>query len=137
MNGSLSYLTPEELVAHLRTDREGTIVLDVRDSDFEELGHVKGCVNVEAWDLLSSGGTALDDFIKTHLRRSRTRRVVVHCFLSMQRGPSVAHRLKERLQQLEDPLDPLLNPEDVFILKQGFRAFFSAFKGEEDLVVAY
>ena len=128
----LAYVTAEELVAYLRTDREGTVVLDVRDSDFNDLGHIAGCLNLSAWLLLSGGGT-LDHFIQTHLRRSRTRRVVVHCFLSMQRGPSVAHRLVERLQQLEDPL--LLSPDDVYILKRGFRAFYSAFKSEKDLVV--
>ena len=134
IESELEYLTGDQLAAYLRTDREGTVVLDVRDADFGELGHVKGCVNLGAWDLLSNG-TSLDEFITSHLRRSRTRRVVVHCYLSMQRGPTVAHRLRQRLQQLEDSLDPLLDPQDVYVLKKGFRAFFSAFKGEEDLVV--
>lgn len=138
MNRTVEYITGDELAAHLRTDRDGTVVLDVRDEDFNELGHVAGCVHIDAWEILGDpNGTALEEFIRSYLRRSRTRRVVVHCYLSMQRGPAVAHRLRKRLEELEDQGDPLLSPADVYVLKRGFRAFFTAFKGEEDLVVVH
>ena len=134
MPSELSYVTAEELADYLRREKPSTVVLDVRDDDFADLGHIRGAVNISAWELLSTG-SALDKFIGAHLRRAETRRVVVHCYLSMQRGPSVASRLKERLQQLDDPA--LLAPADVLILRKGFRAFFSEFKNDEDLVARH
>lgn len=87
---------------------------------------------MSAWDLLSDG-EAMDDFIETHLHRSRTDRCVVHCYLSMQRGPSVASRMIERLAQLDNP--ELIDPSNVTVLSKGFRGFWAIFRDDEDLVV--
>ena len=131
---SLKYVTASELAALLRDadrDRNRTVVLDVRDDDFNDLGHIRGAVNIQAWDLLSSG-EAIDSFVQQHLRRATTDRLVVHCYLSMQRGPSVAGRVQERLAQLDST--ELIEASDVFVLKKGFKAFFGAYKSEGDLV---
>lgn len=131
---SLKYVTAGELANLLRgADRDRTVVLDVRDDDFNDLGHIRGAVNVQAWDLLSSG-EAIDNFLQQHLRRATTDRLVVHCYLSMQRGPSVAGRVQERLAQLDST--ELIQASDVFVLRKGFRGFFGSFKSEDDLVVA-
>jgi rhodanese-related sulfurtransferase len=134
MSRRVGYKSASEVAALLRMDRT-TKILDVRDDDYRDSeGHIRGAVNVPVWDLVQSTG-ALDEFVHAHLKRCTTSRVVVHCYLSQQRGPLAAARIAERLSQLDSP--ELIGPEDVFILKQGWRKFWALYRDDEDLVVAH
>lgn len=64
------------------------MILDVRDEDFAG-GHIKGCKNVPSYELSSED--ELDKFITTHLSDGIDT-VIVHCYLSQQRGPTCARR---------------------------------------------
>ncbi|KAL4444898.1 hypothetical protein ABPG77_003948 [Micractinium sp. CCAP 211/92] len=74
-------------------ERDKLLVLDVRDSDFPG-GHLKGAHNIPAsqFDL----DEAVDGIIARLCRDVKV--VVVHCYLSQQRGPYCAQRLAERLE---------------------------------------
>ena len=89
----MKFLQPNE-VKCLITDpqiAESIVILDVRDDDFSD-GHIKSCVNIPCYELCSSGSRKMDDFIETHCDRSKTSMVIVHCYLSQQRGPMAATR---------------------------------------------
>ena len=112
---SISYLQPDALVELLKDPHRqcSVVVLDVRDDDFEG-GHVRGCINIPAYDFR---GEAIDRFIENHLCDC-VEMCVVHCYLSQQRGPLCARRLAERLLQLERGGKP-----QVRVLAHGWRRF--------------
>lgn len=125
--------------------RRLTRILDVRDDDFAG-GHIRGCINIPCWDLLSpqpahlstAVGTsdcsnALDKFIDMYCMRDTTERIVCHCYLSQQRGPMAARRLQERLEQLQDT-GRYIDPCDVYVLKHGWRRFVRLYGNDQDLV---
>jgi rhodanese-related sulfurtransferase len=133
---SLQSLSAPDLADLLRREgeRHRTRVLDVRDDDFADLGHIVGAVNIPCWDLIHSNET-MDTFLFANLKRAETHRCIVHCWLSQQRGPTVAARIKQRLSQLDSP--ELIDPENVFVLQQGFRRFWGLYSNDSDLVVKY
>lgn len=63
------------------------LVIDVRDSDFVG-GHISGCVNQPA--AMFEDNANVDKFLARLPASVRT--LVVHCYLSQQRGPFVARR---------------------------------------------
>jgi rhodanese-related sulfurtransferase len=66
------------------------LVVDVREDDFAG-GHITGCIHfpVDRW----GSDYELDAFIEDQLcSRSDLETVVVHCYLSQQRGPFCARR---------------------------------------------
>ena len=142
---SITFVEPSDLAALLRQQQElqskpPTRILDVRDDDFAG-GHIKGCIHIPCWDLLSpqplpseqGSLTALDMFIEQYCTKENTARLVCHCYLSQQRGPMAARRIAERLEQLQDTERYIL-PEDVWVLKHGWRRFSRLYATEDDLV---
>jgi hypothetical protein len=87
----IKFLQPVEVKAILQDPhrRPKTLVLDVRDEDFGDCGHIRGCVNVPSYQLTTQD--ELDSFIDRHLT-APVNTVIVHCYLSQQRGPSCARR---------------------------------------------
>lgn len=87
----LNFLQPVEVKAILLDPqrRSKTLILDVRDEDFGDYGHIRGCVNVPSYQLTTQ--EELDSFIHRHLTQP-VDTVIVHCYLSQQRGPSCARR---------------------------------------------
>jgi len=75
--------------------RDNILVLDVRDDDFAG-GHIKCShfLNVPSYDL--SSGAAIDEFINQRIP-STVDTVIVHCYLSQQRGPTAARRYNAHL----------------------------------------
>lgn len=70
--------------------RDNILILDVRDDDFAG-GHIKCThfLNVPSYDL--SSGPAIDEFIEQRIPNT-VDTVIVHCYLSQQRGPTAARR---------------------------------------------
>ena len=88
----VKFLQPVEVKALLLDPqrRDKILILDVRDDDFTG-GHInaKNFINVPSGSL--SCGKTLDDFIKFNLLPNIDT-VIVHCYLSQQRGPTTARR---------------------------------------------
>lgn len=84
------FLQPIQVKALLEDphSRSRILVLDVRDEDFSG-GHIRGCINIPSYDLSSEHN--LDRFIATKLTDD-VESVIVHCYLSQQRGPTCARR---------------------------------------------
>jgi Cdc25 family phosphatase len=125
----VKFLQPAE-VKCLITDpqiADTVVVLDVRDDDFSD-GHIKRCVNIPCYELCSSGTRTMDDFIEAHCDRSKTSMVIVHCYLSQQRGPMAAARLAERLRQLDREGRP-----EVCVMAHGWRRFKQLFGDDPEL----
>lgn len=139
------FLQPIEVKAMLEDQniRDSVLVLDVRDDDFEGSGHIRGCINVPSY--LLSTADELDSFIERYLKgasnsSNRNRpligTVIVHCYLSQQRGPATARRLAKRLAEVsngaggwEEPAPP---PE-VVVMAHGWRRFHQLFGSDEAL----
>jgi rhodanese-related sulfurtransferase len=124
------FLQPVEIKAMLEdpTIRDSVLVLDVRDDDFQGAGHIRGCINIPSY--LLSTTDELDSFITRYLRRADEtsdtppiNTVVVHCYLSQQRGPTTARRLAQRLAEVKDEWS---TPE-VVVLAHGWRRFHQLF----------
>ncbi|GAB4821492.1 hypothetical protein N2152v2_008538 [Parachlorella kessleri] len=88
---SVTFLQPVEVRALLKgPDREKVLVVDVRDDDFGG-GHIAGCVHFPVNRFHSDYD--LDAFIEEYIQqRQHLETVVVHCYLSQQRGPLCARR---------------------------------------------
>lgn len=107
-------------------DRDKVVVLDVRDDDEYCDGHILGAVNVPAYTF--SNDKVVDMFIKSRLS-SGCEMVVVHCYLSQQRGPMVARRLAARLAELGRRGSP-----EVVVLANGWRRFSVQFSDDDEVV---
>jgi rhodanese-related sulfurtransferase len=88
-----------------------------------QAGHIKGAINYEVSTLQDP--KVLDDLVKEVASADK---VVVHCQLSLKRGPTAAALLVERLNQLADK-----KPE-LAVLRGGFEEFGSKFQDDPSLV---
>lgn len=135
MNQQPEFVQPEHVAALLRAHKdkqENVVVLDVRDDDFAG-GNIRGCVNIPCWELLE--GSRMDGFIDKYLLSSSGGDnvvLVVHCYLSQQRGPLAARRIVQRLDQRcgKDERSKIR----VCVLAHGWRRFSQMYRDEEDLV---
>eukprot|EP00887_Chlorella_sp_A99_P004585 scaffold4.g4585.t1 len=120
------FLQPIELAALLKgPDREKVVVLDVRDDDEVADGHIVGALNIPAHKF--DEDVVVDFVIGSRLAQAEM--VVVHCYLSQQRGPYVARRIASRLEATGRP-----KPE-VAVLAHGWRRFSQVFGDDEELVL--
>lgn len=99
---SLSFFEPTELVQLIRKDGidENYVILDVRDEDEYNDGHIIGAKNYPSghWaDYLF-----VREIIEKHVNKDT---IVVHCFYSKQRGPTCARILADNMERyfLETP----------------------------------
>jgi rhodanese-related sulfurtransferase len=89
---AVQFLQPIQVKALLLDPqrRDNILVLDVRDDDFVG-GHIaaKHFLNLPSYEL--SSGDAIDSFINQKVP-TNVDTVIVHCYLSQQRGPTAARR---------------------------------------------
>jgi rhodanese-related sulfurtransferase len=127
---SVSFLQPIQVKALLLDPqrRDKILILDVRDDDFDG-GHIRAnnFLNLPSYTL--STGDAIDEFIKNKLP-STVDTVVVHCYLSQQRGPTAARRIHERLLQLERAGNP-----EICVMAHGWRRWQREFGDDPELCV--
>jgi Cdc25 family phosphatase len=91
---AVTVLAPVRVKALLRgPNNDRVCVIDVRDADFEG-GHIRGAVNVVAETF--EDNVLVDRVVSRFCRGMDI--VIVHCYLSQQRGPYCAQRLAERLE---------------------------------------
>ena len=96
---------------------ERVAVVDVREDDYGEHGHIRGALNVPAEDL--EDDEALEALI-TRLLSDGIASVVFHCSLSQCRGPTAARRFRNRASGFEE--EGAVLPA-VFVLDGGFERF--------------
>eukprot|EP00878_Enallax_costatus_P004216 GHUV01004446.1.p1 GENE.GHUV01004446.1~~GHUV01004446.1.p1 ORF type:complete len:144 (+),score=47.69 GHUV01004446.1:100-531(+) len=99
-------------------------VVDVRNGEEFAAGHVKGALNL---DSSAFSDTALVDRLVEQLAPKS--QVVVHCAMSLQRGPAAAAKLRERLLQLG--LD-----KQVVVMDGGFNKFSELYAADSTVVEA-
>ena len=134
----LLFLDHDELAAQLRSGLDHLVVVDVRDDDFAG-GNIAGARNECSEDL--EDGDAMDELVEA-LHGEGAERVVFHCMMSQQRGPTTAQRFLNRLAILEPDEDaegggggaaaPVIVPE-VCVLTGGFQQWVEKFRAEADL----
>ena len=126
MAAAPSYMTREQLATLLLSPSADSVaVVDVRDDDYVG-GHIKGCQNVPS----SSLDYRTPDLTRTLKGKGK---VVFHCTLSQQRGPSAARRYlaeKQKTGQREQPSNEASSSsatgssgsaeQEVYILDGGF-----------------
>lgn len=112
-----TYVSPEDVAAAVREKREKYVVIDCRDDDFNDDGHVKGAVNVPSNEFAER----LPWIIKAYGEQGST--VVFHCALSQVRGPSAARAFAASLPEGSDV--------KVQIMQGGFNTFASKFAGTD------
>ena len=93
---SLTYLHPTSLAKVLLepSEREKVAIIDVRDSD-----HVGGNINGSTWVPLNQLDARIPELVRTLKDKEK---VVFHCMLSQQRGPTAALRYARAKQRADD-----------------------------------
>ncbi|PYH39255.1 phosphatase YCH1 [Aspergillus neoniger CBS 115656] len=112
----------------LSTSTPGKLaIIDVRDSD-----HVGGHITTSTWVPSSSLDYRLPELIRTLADKEK---VVFHCALSQQRGPSAALRYareRERILGEEES-----KKQEVFVLEGGFVQWQEKYGPDERLTQAW
>ncbi|KAJ2451313.1 m-phase inducer phosphatase [Coemansia sp. RSA 2336] len=99
------------------------IIVDCRFPYEYEGGHISGAVNAPTAE-------ALESLLLTRPPSDKRVVVVLHCEYSIQRAPSMAGLLRRRDREVNMHRYPALHYPEIYVLKGGYRNFFSFFKHE-------
>ncbi|KAJ1867420.1 m-phase inducer phosphatase [Coemansia sp. RSA 989] len=99
------------------------IIVDCRFPYEYEGGHIAGAVNAPTAE-------ALESLLLTRPPSDKRVVVVLHCEYSIQRAPSMASLLRRRDREVNMHRYPALHYPEIYVLKGGYRNFFSFFKHE-------
>ncbi|NWZ15591.1 MPIP2 phosphatase, partial [Agelaius phoeniceus] len=124
----LKYISPETLVAVLSGSYSSfigsSVVVDCRYPYEYEGGHVKGAVNLPLQ-------RDVEEFLleRPIVPQEGGKRVILifHCEFSVERGPKMCKFLRERDRSCHEY--PRLHYPELYVLKGGYREFFSQFPG--------
>lgn len=105
-----TYLTPQQLLAHLRNSNlSRTVVIDVREAD-RAGGHIRGSLHIPA-PIFRADPSA-------HLAATQgADRVIFHCMYSQVRGPACAAAYAHALHAVGDTIT---RKPEVCVLSDGF-----------------
>jgi len=133
-------MQPQELASLLKTQLQGPMcaqtdaspyprvqVVDVRDDDFRQGGHITGAINIPSsrW-----GEPDIQESLYQNLTRElRAEVVVFHCMKSQVRGPSAAKNFFRWLMFKKDAA-----PLEVCVLAGGFEGWHREYKHESHLI---
>ncbi|KAJ2362150.1 m-phase inducer phosphatase, partial [Coemansia sp. RSA 2607] len=98
------------------------IFVDCRFPYEYEGGHIAGASNAPTQEALEQL------LLRRPLESGKRVVVVLHCEYSIQRAPSMASLLRKRDREINMHRYPKLNYPEVYVLKGGYRNFFSYFK---------
>ncbi|XP_062908841.1 M-phase inducer phosphatase 1-B-like isoform X1 [Mobula hypostoma] len=122
----LKYITPETMakILHGEYDHllEEVYIVDCRYPYEFAGGHIKGALNLHRAD------DAVDYFLKKPIiPKSKEKRLILifHCEFSSERGPKMCRLVREEDRSMNDY--PNLYYPELYILKGGYKAFFSQF----------
>jgi rhodanese-related sulfurtransferase len=122
MSAGVQYIECDVLASLLLSNRAQVAVVDVRDEDYVEGGHIRGAVNVPS---SSFNEAEMDRLISSALDGKE--KVVVHCMFSQQRGPRSAVKLAQRLQEVHR------RDISVLVLRGGYRRFCAIYGSDPAL----
>ena len=129
---NLTYLHREELASLLSApDAASKIaVIDVRDSD-----HVGGHIRSSHWVPINTFDYKLPELIRTLKQKDK---VIFHCTLSQQRGPSAALRYAREKAKLraKDP-QAQEDQQEICVLEGGFSLWQAKYGEDENLTESY
>ncbi|PKY05996.1 Rhodanese-like protein [Aspergillus campestris IBT 28561] len=104
-------------------------IIDVRDSD-----HVGGHITTSTWIPSSSLELHLPELIRTLKDKEK---VVFHCALSQQRGPSAALRYARERERVLGAEEAAKTGQEVFVLEGGFVEWQEKYGKDVRLTEAY
>jgi len=107
-------------------DKNSVRVVDVRDDDFDDNGHIVGALNLPQ-EFFSENANV--DGLIASFRSQGVKRVIFHCWLSQQRGPWCASRFAARLEETGG-----VEIDYVNVIRNGYKKFSSLYLNEPDLV---
>lgn len=98
MSTELKYVEASELAEILKTDGDSVAILDVRNLEEFNGGHIKGAFNhpSENWTDASFVESVADKVVAD----GHPKKIVMHCVHSQKRGPTCARILQTRLDEL-------------------------------------
>lgn len=150
---SLTYLHPTSLAKVLLepSERAKVAIIDVRDSD-----HIGGNINGSTWVPLNQLDARIPELVRTLKDKDK---VVFHCMLSQQRGPTAALRYARAKQRADHKATRLEQPpshgtaerpeegaskeidkshtQEVCVLEGGFDSWRSQYGEDSRLTVDY
>ncbi|KAJ2841789.1 m-phase inducer phosphatase, partial [Coemansia brasiliensis] len=97
------------------------IIVDCRFPYEYEGGHIAGAVNAPTAE-------ALETLLLQRPPSDKRVVVILHCEYSIQRAPSMASLLRRRDREVNMHRYPALHYPEIYVLKGGYRNFFSFFK---------
>ncbi|KAJ5938649.1 hypothetical protein N7466_001783 [Penicillium verhagenii] len=110
-------------------DASQLAIIDVRDSD-----HIGGHIRSSIW--VASG--LLDHRMPELVRTQRfTKKVVFHCALSQQRGPSAALRYARERELILGPEEDQTEKQEILVLEGGFVEWQEKYGNDETLTEGY
>ena len=105
-------------------------IIDVRDSD-----HVGGHIRSSQWIPINTLDYKLPELIRTLKAKKK---VIFHCALSQQRGPSAALRYaRERAKVLTDGKGDTEDQQQVCVLEGGFNMWQAKYGDNDKLTADY
>lgn len=96
-------IQPQELDALISTSNR-SVVIDVRDDDYDNGGHYKGSINIPVGDILEGRKDVME--MLNHYDP-----IICYCMLSQQRGPAAARSLCSAFPQ-----------KKIYVVTGGFTA---------------
>ncbi|AOW04250.1 Rhodanese-like domain-containing protein [Yarrowia lipolytica] len=102
----------------LRTWMDGAkrvCVVDVRDDDYNQGGHIRGAVNFPSANFTKS----FEDLVETS---ASAEAVVFHCQFSQVRGPQCARYYESKIKALDS-----FKGQEVCVLSGGFNSWYDEF----------
>ncbi|KAJ5966246.1 hypothetical protein N7481_012960 [Penicillium waksmanii] len=127
--GTLPRMSREALSALLTstTASDKLAIIDVRDSD-----HIGGHIKSSIWVPTSSLDVRLPELLRTLKDKEK---VIFHCALSQQRGPSSALRYTRERERTLSPEE--YQKQEVYVLEGGFVQWQEKYGKDEKLTEAY
>mmetsp|Transcript_20942 Transcript_20942/g.58080 ORF Transcript_20942/g.58080 Transcript_20942/m.58080 type:complete len:137 (-) Transcript_20942:109-519(-) len=123
----VQFLPVQVVAEHLRSaERQAVQVVDVRDDDFDEGGHICGAMNLTV-DFFREDSN-IDGLIKGLISQGK-KRIIFHCTFCQQRGPYCAERFASRLEQAGSQEIDYVN-----LIQGGYKQFCRMYINEPDLV---
>ncbi|KAA6388747.1 MAG: hypothetical protein EZS28_015727 [Streblomastix strix] len=120
---SVSFVEPQELAQWLKTDNSGTIVIDVRDTDFTG-NRIPGSRNMPANQFIENVDILIENLQQ---QEPKPNKIVFHCQHSKERGPNAARLFRKK------SLNALPSIE-VYNLHGGFHEYEQIFKDDETML---
>lgn len=130
---NLARLTNKELATLLldETSAPKVAIIDVRDSD-----HIGGHIKGSSWIPTSELEARIPELVRLHRDKDK---VVFHCMLSQQRGPSSALKFARALQTaaLKEKSAQGVTWPEVYVLEGGFGMWAASYGQDERLTEAF